>query len=342
MHMSKTHTDEIIYKIKVFTSTKAKYWDEIIDIYSQNVKPNIRTSTNEIEHWIENYEKINKDTFRVIGLFANDEPIGYCQYAYFEEEQLVFIDYIVIPNGSLPIIIAFKDLLRKYFYSEHRNIKYLIGEVACHLNYAEGIIPFESKKMLRLFELLGFAEIKAHYFSPMLGHGNIESKMWAILIISITGTEYDLHKPQLSKSKYLEIIKVIYYKHYGRWYKAFLSDIEMMQYNIHLDDLFAQIEGDTKEELIAVNGETPWPPPPNRKKNFGIKNWFIAVFIFVFIGIFALALFMVIKNKISADIIRYIYWVFYIIIAILTSIFGTMKTNFGRMLRRILRNLFID
>ena len=87
------------YELRRIKNSKDSVLTKALGIYSQNIDPLLRTDTREIIYWLDNYNNSYRDKFFLLGLHLNGQLIGYAQIAYFTEEKIVFIDYIVIEQG---------------------------------------------------------------------------------------------------------------------------------------------------------------------------------------------------------------------------------------------------
>lgn len=239
-----------IYELRRIKNSNDKHLTKALYIYSQNIDPLLRTDTREIIYWLDNYNNTYKDRFFLLGLFLNNELIGYSQLAHFIDEKMIFIDYIVIDQNFRKnnTFYEFVEQIREYLYQEGFDFNFVVGEVGYFIDNKE---PTEQSKMLiRLLKMSGFGVVKSRYFQPMLGKNNFESEVLTVLMIYIPN---DVKK--IKKETFLLIIETIYYRHYKRWYDKFFTETEQSNYNNRLNNLFALISSDVKKKsYIEING----------------------------------------------------------------------------------------
>ncbi|MDE5575330.1 MAG: hypothetical protein K2I87_06415, partial [Bacteroidales bacterium] len=74
---------DVTYKVREIKKTDDKDFATLIQIYNDNINPAIKTSPNEIQYWLDNFDnRHNNDKFFVLALYINDIPIGYSQMIY--------------------------------------------------------------------------------------------------------------------------------------------------------------------------------------------------------------------------------------------------------------------
>lgn len=239
-----------VYEIKRFKTSQDKYLTKALDIYHKNIEPVLRTNTNEILYWLDNYNNQYTDRFYLLGFFLNDELIGFTQIAYFVDEKLVFVDYIVIDklyrrNNTFYELV---ESIRTFTTEQNLEFNYIVGEVG-YLN--ENKEPSETtRNLIRLLKMSGFGVVKTPYYQPMLGKNNFESELQSVLMI-YTSSEVK----KIKKETFLFIIETIYYKHYKRWFDKFFTEKEQSSYNERLTKLLLKIELDIKKkDFVEING----------------------------------------------------------------------------------------
>lgn len=289
----------ISYNLHKFSNSNDSDFIQGLNIYSRNIESSIRTSTNEIIYWVDQYNKTFNDSFFTFGLYQNNTLIGFTQVAHFKSELILAIDYMVIDElyrGNNTFYV-FVNLIREYFIDFE--INFVIAEIVYN---NIGLEPSEKARyLIRLLKMAHFKVIKAPYFQPMLGTSNIESEMKAVLMLYSSG-EFD----QIKKETYELIVNTIYYKHYLRWYDEFLSDKNKADYINGLNKLYELIFLEIKDKkYIELNGHHYLPSEPvlKVKKNVNkvaVTILVIGVFTLLFTGLIALHLFL--KNKFKIEI----------------------------------------
>lgn len=289
-------TFETRYRIKHFKNAKDKGFLKAMRIYSNYFDPKSMTDTNEISLWLDrNYTAFN-DKFYCLGLILNEEVVGYAQFAYFNEEKIVFIDYIVIDEKYRrnDTFYLFVYKIKDFILHECLSFNYIVAEIVSDSKVYK---PSDSSILLiRLLKLCGFGVIKAAYYQPKLGVYNLESDTNALMMIRTNSEVTDLE--YLKRETFLEIIKTIYFKHYRRWYSIYEETIS--EYESHLNQKMKSIELDVKKkDIIYINGYKHLLEP-EKNVDFNYKrpnNIFQTIILSIlFISILTISLLLFIKE----------------------------------------------
>lgn len=260
------------YTIRLFKDSKSEDFIEALNIYLDEIPSELRTSSNEIIYWLDNYNKLFEDELLVFGFYEEDKIIGFSQFLYFKKECFFTIDYFVIAtnyrgNHSFQIIIALlQDFLKKNKFEFH----FMVTEV-----------NMKSKALLELLKMNGFGEIQSQYFQPSLGINNYESLIEAKLLY-FPAFEDKLIK----KETYEMIINTLYEKHYLRWYSAFLVATELETYTAMIKNLKTKILKNLNNEILVNDGKKPM----NDYKEFNVQHEIkstitILVIVLIFAGV---------------------------------------------------------
>ena len=254
--------------MRQFKNSKDKDFLEALSLYSKYVHPDIKTNTNEIVYWINNYNKKYKDKFYVLGFYADEKLVGYSEFVHIIEENLVIFDYLVIDPlyRKNNVFFEFIEHLKIFIDQEKLHFNYLTAEIG-YLSKEKS--PAESSQLLvKLFKFVGGKVVKAPYYQPKLGLYNYDSEMQAVLML-FSYNEID----QISRETYLSIVKSIYYKYYLRWYSMHEESKE--EYKKEIGQLYENICVETsKMKNVKLNGhkfildETPVPDTITERKLF--------------------------------------------------------------------------
>lgn len=247
------------YKLKRFLSSRDPDFAAALMIYVRNTPANIRTDTNEITYWLDEYAEKFGDVFHVFGFYRDRQLVGYAEAAYFREERLIALDYITIDSAHRRnnVFFEFVDQLKQYFEDSYPEYRYAVAEVT----YGSGqqYPSQESRLMARLLKLQGFHVIRAPYYQPRLMLEDAESEMQADLLIFSTS-----ELESIRVDTYLSIVHTLYYKYYLRWKSVIPATVE--GYRKHLDGLYSKIcSGVKRKKNIAVNGHSVILQTPRRK-----------------------------------------------------------------------------
>jgi hypothetical protein len=330
-----------VYELRRYKNSDSQGYAEALKLYSENIESVYRTDTNEIIFWTDNFKKRFGDSFFILGLYLNDVLIGFSELAYFQEEKIVMIDYIVIdkPYRKNSSFYQFSDKILTFLSDENIEFNYIVCEVGC---YFDNLEPAESSKLfIRLLKMAHFGVIKCAYYVPQLGKRNYESQMRAMLMI-YTNDEVK----QIKKETYLNIIETLFYKYYQRWYDEFFNEEEKKEYKKNLDELFENIKKDlAKKKVIEINGYHNLLPlaPIDYGETKAKKAIKIISFIVIFITSIScfgfLALFIQNKYKIDISNQTAIFSLGVVAASIITSlIFGNKSNILTKMVEKFIDN----
>lgn len=247
------------YRLKQFQSARDPELAAALLLYVRNTSPPIRTDSNEIAYWLENFATSFGDEFYVFGFFRDNELVGYAQGAYFHAERLLVLDYLVIEEAQRKnnVFFEFVDHLKRFLETAHPEYRYAIVEVC----YGPGqkYPSQESCLLTRLLKIQGFRVIRAKYYQPRLMLDDPESEMRADLLVYSTSDLESIHS-----ETYLSIVHTIYYKYYLPWQSITKDSPD--EYKKHLDLLYSGIKSDIgKKTSIVVNGHKAILSAPERK-----------------------------------------------------------------------------
>jgi hypothetical protein len=247
------------YKFKHFQSSRDPDFASALLVYVRNTSAAIRTDTNEIAYWLDRFTEQFGHPFYVFGFYRDDELIGFAEGAYFADERLVVLDYLVIDeaNRQNNVFFEFVDQLKRFLEAAHLEYRYAVVE-ACYGPGLEYPSP-ETCLLTRLLKLQGFRVIRAPYYQPRLLLDDAESGMQGDLLIYST-TNLD----RIHTETYLTIVRCIYYKYYLPWQSITKDPQEA--YKKHLDSLYTKIQTELgKKREILVNGHKKILAPPARR-----------------------------------------------------------------------------
>lgn len=193
------------------------YFNEALEIYSNEIPYNVRTDTNEIMYWFEEYNKIYKDKLMIFALLFNNKTVGFIQIVYFQNALFATIDYVVI-----------KKEFRKYFSSFYILLLENIEKNLQKINFIVTEIDAENKVLERLAKIKGFESLGNYIQPPMSGMEDTE------IIAKLLFKRIKKNETHIEKNL---IIKTLYFDHYLRWYKPLLSNENYEQYKIKLSNL---------------------------------------------------------------------------------------------------------
>lgn len=235
------------YNLIRFDKSNKNGFDEAIYIYSSFIDYELKTNSNEITYWIDNYDKKFKNqSLYCFGFEFNGKIIGYSEFVHLKDKDLIIIDYLIIEKKfrALDIAATFIALIRDFISSKQLSYSFIVAEIGW---LSENAAPSErSQALARLLKMNGFKVVKAPYFQPSLNVKQPSQEEKAMLMI-YTNNETN----QLSQIQYLDIVNDIYFRHYLLWYSYDKQHIE--NYKKHLEELYNGIKADLPK-VIKVNG----------------------------------------------------------------------------------------
>ena len=225
---------KISYSVKHFENSKDKDFTKALKIYNDSIPIDTKTSTNEIIYFADN-SNLQKDRIMYfLGLYINNEIVGFVEAGYLLNTKTIIIDYIVIKEEYHinSVFYPLFGLVQKFFSDKLVDYDFIVTEVSTKCIQDIDSESFFSREMLQLED---FRVANQIYIQPKLGIRNEESNFEFQLLIR--------SKHALSAIKaetYLAIIKDIYYEHYYPWYSAVDPEHEM-EYKKHIDEQFKYI-----------------------------------------------------------------------------------------------------
>jgi hypothetical protein len=236
------------YRLKRFTNSRDPDFESALLLYVRNTPLTIRTDSNEIAYWLDEFSNQFSGTFHAFGFYRDRLLVGYAQAAYFKEQQLIALDYISIDETYRRnnVFYEFVDHLKSYLEKAHPEYRYAVAE-SCY--GPDDVSPSrESILLTRLLKLQGFRVIQAPYYQPRLANENPESEVKADLLLYSTP-----YVDKLRVETFLSIVRTLYYKYYLPWKSIHPHAIG--EYKKHLDSLYSKIESDLRRQsLVTVNG----------------------------------------------------------------------------------------
>lgn len=236
------------YRLKRFRDSRDPDFAAALLLYVRNTPSPIRTDTNEIAYWLDHFEKTLANDFYAFGFYRDNNLVGFAEAAYFAQECLFVLDYLVIDVGSRRnnVFFEFVDHLKQYCENLHPEYRYAVVEVC----YGPGqTYPSQEARLLaRLLKMQGFRIARAPYFQPRMKLADAESEMRAdLLIYSSANLE------RIRTETYLAIVRTIYYAYYAPW-QAIVPE-PPGDYKKHLDGLYSEIESELgKRQTVILNG----------------------------------------------------------------------------------------
>lgn len=235
---------EASYSLKRLTSSNDESLLPAFKVYINSTNPAIRTDTNTIKYWIENYNSKYSDEFHALAFYMNGVVIGYTQITYFNEEKLTVIDYIAIDanyRSKHNVFFSFCDLIKGYIENNFPDCLFTLVEIIKIDNPVNRSDDFNI--MSRLLGMVGFYQIEVPYYQLELSLNLHESFMEAAIFISPRPMSNSV-----KKSTVLSMLKTLYIKHYVRWYEIYSGE-DFDNYKAKAEELYKSAAETIKEEV---------------------------------------------------------------------------------------------
>lgn len=202
-----------------------------LDIYCKTVDQGSMTDTNQIKDYIWNSKKHineNRTMFFYIMYDQKNEVIGFAEYAYLPQTQVLVLDYLCTSQRNHVLFYNFYHMVLNEITDELKKkgqfIRYIITELS--LNQKNGkLIDTDSNYFRHLLSNENYRLLKYPYYQPpLLKHEKPEEFNIAIKLISSENTDF-----YLSKAQYFSIIEELYTAHYLAWFTNNISYSEIIQ-----------------------------------------------------------------------------------------------------------------
>lgn len=287
---------ETNYKIKLITSVKDKDLIEALDIYMHTVDENSETSTSQIRAYIQNkYNDIRKMFFYI--LYANDVVVGFAEYGYLPQSEVLLIDYICTNPRNHTYFYNFYQMLFEdisgLLKKKNCYIKYIITELSLKKDNDNKYIDVDSNYFRQLLTMEGFKILKTPYYQPYCNMKRELSLMDFNLAVKplLNGL---FPKTTIDETFYQEILTDIYMNHYAVWYEKFMAPEQVEHFFTNLlnrvkKEFTGKIEIDDITLVNCVlfqNGLCQQISTENitlkKKRNYYAKQWVIRICCVIF------------------------------------------------------------
>ena len=205
-----------------------------LSIYRETILPEAQNPEKQIIYWIEHSKESLADEFRCFAIQHEGRVIGYLQYSYFREEHIFFFEYLcirdprragLVPSGA---VNAIEDFLAQNYAPNFT----IVFEVADKRDAKSEWRP--DAKLISYFKRLGFRQVNFNYRYPILqSYDGALSYPAALMVRLPSGRRI------VSAFEMRTILRCIYFKHYLRWDRPFLSPERFAQRERLIDELYS-------------------------------------------------------------------------------------------------------
>ena len=165
---------KITYAVRRFENSKDKDFMKALKIYNDSISIDTKTSTNEIIYFADNWNSQSGRIMYFLGLYIDNEIIGYVEAGYLTNTRTIIIDYIVIKEEYHlnSVFYPLFGLIQKYFSDELIDYDFIVTEVSTK---GTDDIDSESSFSKKMLQLEDFRIANVIYIQPRLGVKNKES-----------------------------------------------------------------------------------------------------------------------------------------------------------------------
>lgn len=223
----------LLLQFSVLSAIKCPKKDVIaaLDIYCKSVDQGAMTDTNQIKDYIWNSKEHineNRTMFFYLMYNQNHEVIGFAEFAYLPQTQVLVLDYLCTSQRNHMLFYNFYHMVLNEITDKLKKngqfIRYIITELS--LNQKDGkLVDADSNYFRHLLSIENYRLLKYPYYQPpLMKHEKAEEFNIAIKLISSENTNF-----YLSKDQYLLIIEELYNSHYLSWFANDAAYTEIIQ-----------------------------------------------------------------------------------------------------------------
>ena len=244
------------FKIKRITNVKDKDLTEALDIYLHTVDEDAATPTTQIRDYIQNQYADKRKLYFYI-LYSNGNVVGFAEYAYLQDTESLFIDYLCTRPRNHTYFYMFYhmlyddisiDLKKKSLY-----VRYIVTELSLKKNIKKEYIDVDSNYFRQLLSAEQFKILKAPYYQPYYSINNELSLVEYNLAISPQSNGF-YSNTVVDKGLYSSLVNDIYINHYSAWYEKYVNAADTKSKFVTLAKKVASEFTEVKiDDVSAVN-----------------------------------------------------------------------------------------
>ena len=256
---------------------------DYLAIYLQNFAPVHRTKTNELIDFLENPDEGR--TIVYFGLAFRGKPCGFATLMIYKDSNLGVVDHIAIAptTRGYGAFFSFADMIADYLEGKRIALNYLFAEITLEDQpISTGINPIT---LVRLMRFIGFRVVNLRYYAPdPMIVTNKEACRAALMVISSP------EKNLISSHELIALLKVIFFQHYGLWYRRIMSVDHYHEYDLVIRETFSQMSLSAQSsKIIKINGmknlNLPYVVEPKRLVTAGLAGYIAIIAVPAFLTI---------------------------------------------------------
>lgn len=226
-------------------------------LYEELILEEARNPREQIIYWIDHNRMKSGNRLHCFSINSGKTVVGYFQYSYYSEENIVFIEYFCLSRkekrGMFQNDVV--NAIRDHFASTYEP-GFIIVLESTHLKTESGWLP--DKKKNTYYEFLGFRKVQFDYRYPVLqAYG--EKSYPADLMVCLPHGQTDITSSELRM-----VLRCLYFGHYLRWDKPFLSSDQYQEREKLIDDLYMT-------QIDAISGNKFFPTIGTRRNSSLIR-----------------------------------------------------------------------
>jgi len=209
--------------------------DAALGIYRDTILPEAQNPERQILYWIDHSREIGADEFKCFAIQEGTTVIGYLQYSFFGEEKLFFFEYLCVRDGKRKGLSPSKALKSiETFLGENYDPGFSIVFEVAQTQSQSGVWQNDSK-LISYFTRLGFRTVDYGYRYPIL-----QSYEGAVSYPADLMVRLPENRKQVSGTEMRTVLRCVYFKHYLRWDRPFLSATNFAVRERMINELYSQ------------------------------------------------------------------------------------------------------
>jgi hypothetical protein len=265
------------FSLEVFEKSQARSQrlTNYLTVYLQHLGPLHRTKTNELLEFLRNPDEGR--TVVYFGLSYYGKPCGFSTLMLYPESSLGIIDHVAIAPTvrGYGAFFSFCELVAEYLERTRHAYNYVVVEIVLgDQPVTMGTTPL---MLIRLSRFIGFRIANLPYYAqePLIVRDK-DSCRAALMIFA------QPDKTEIGAEELITLLSVIYFKHYGEWYRRIMTPADFSIYENSLGATFDETETYIRlSKTIKINGmrnfDLPYVVEPGSRPNASLFGYAVLV-----------------------------------------------------------------
>jgi len=244
------------FKIKRITTINDTDLIKALDIYLRTVDEDAVTSTTQIRDYIQNKYTDRRKLYFYI-LYSDKKVVGFAEYAYLQDTEMLFIDYLCTCPRNHTYFYMFYHMLYEDISADLKKenffVRYIVTELSLKKNISKEYIDVDSNYFRQLLSAEQFRILKTPYYQP---YYNVNNELSLVEYNLAVSPQINGMYPHTSVDKvfYSSLIKDIYINHYSAWYEKFLDQNKVRSdYNNLIEKVISELTEVKIDDISSVN-----------------------------------------------------------------------------------------